>query len=212
MTVREWLNFHFTMHRNYTKYLGHTVLKTPFDWIVIGDIIHDTEPEVIIEVGSGQGGFTLWMANLLDAMETKTEIISIDLRDAATKISHKRIKWIVGDALARDTLEQVRRSSNGRRGMVIEDSDHKYQTTKGILEAYEGFVAVNHYLIVEDTIVDFIDLPPFPGPLKAVREFMASHQETFVVDRSREKYIITHNPMGYLLRVKETGSQRDMGR
>jgi cephalosporin hydroxylase len=212
MTVREWLNFHFTMHRNYTKYLGHTVLKTPFDWIVIGDIIHDTEPEVIIEVGSGQGGFTLWMANLLDAMETKTGIISIDLRDAATKISHKRIKWIVGDALARDTLEQVRRFSNGRRGMVIEDSDHKYQTTKGILEAYEGFVAVNHYLIVEDTIVDFLDLPPFPGPLKAVREFMASHQGIFVVDRSREKYIITHNPMGYLLRVKETGSQHDMGR
>ena len=112
----------------------------------------------------------------------------------------------MGDALSLDTLEQVEKLSDGKRGMVIEDSDHKYQTTKEILDAYEKYVAVDHYLVVEDTIVDFLDLPPFPGPLRAVREFMTSHQEKFVVDRSREKYIITHNPMGYLLRVSEADS------
>ena len=201
MTAREWLHFHFTMHRNYTKYLGHTVLKTPFDWIVMGDIIQDTEPEIIIEIGSGQGGFTLWMANLLDAMQTQTRIISVDTKDAATSINHHRIKWVVGDALASKTLEQVKSLCSGKRGMVIDDSDHKYHTTKRILEAYEGYVAVDRYLVVEDTIVDFLELPPIPGPLGAVREFVATHKDSFVIDRSREKYIITHNPMGYLLRI-----------
>jgi cephalosporin hydroxylase len=200
MTAREWLNFHFTMHRTYTKYLGHTVLKTPFDWIVIGDIIQDTEPEIIIEIGSGQGGFTLWMANLLDVMGTAAEILGVDLGEPQG-ITHKRIKWIAGDALAPETLKQIESLCGGRRGMVIEDSDHKYHTTKGILEAYEEFVAVNRYFVVEDTIVEFLGLPPFPGPLRAVKEFIASHQSTFVIDRSREKYIFTHNPMGYLLRL-----------
>lgn len=201
MTAREWLNFHFTMHRNYTKYLGYTVLKTPFDWIVLGDIIQDTAPEVIVEIGSGEGGFTLWMAHLLDAMGATTEIVGIDLKDAATSIKHKRIKWIIGDAVAPQTLEEVKKICGDRHGMVIEDSDHKYHTTKGILDAYECLVAVDKYFVVEDTIVDFLNLPPFPGPLMAVKEFIAEHQDSFVIDRSREKYILTHNPMGYLLRI-----------
>lgn len=201
MTVREWINFNATMHRHHTKYLGHRVLKAPFDWIVMGDIIQDTEPEIIIEVGSGEGGFTLWMAHLLDAMGIEAEILSIDIRDRASDITHKRIRWIIGDALDSRILQRVKDLSKGKQGMVIEDSDHKYATTKEILEAYAKYVAVNCYLVVEDTIVDFLDLPPSPGPLKAVTEFVEAHQSTFVVDRTREKYIITHNPMGHLLRI-----------
>jgi cephalosporin hydroxylase len=204
MTAREWLNYHFTMQRNFTRYLGHTVLKTPFDWIVIGDIIQDTEPEVIIEIGSGQGGYTLWMAHLLDAMGKDTDIISIDVKDTASKnVQHKRVKWIVGDAVAPETIKQVERLRREKRGMVVEDSDHKYHTTLAILQAYEKYVALNHYFVVEDTIVEFLDLPPFPGPLRAVKEFMESHKDAFVIDRTREKYIFTHNPMGFLLRIHD---------
>jgi cephalosporin hydroxylase len=201
MTLREWMNFNATMHRHNTRYLGHRVLKAPFDWIVIGDIIQDTNPQIIIEVGSGEGGFTLWMAHLLDAMNSEAEILSIDIKDSASGIDHKRIKWIVGDALANRTLQKVEELSKSRRGIVIEDSDHKYATTKGILDAYAKFVDVDCYLIVEDTIVDFLNLPPFPGPLKAVIEFSEAHRDAFVIDRTREKYIVTHNPMGHLLRI-----------
>jgi cephalosporin hydroxylase len=204
MTAREWLNYHFTMQRNFAGYLGHTVLKTPFDWIVIGDIIQDTEPDILIEIGSGSGGYTLWIANLLDAMQSKADIISIDLKDTASKsVHHKRIKWLVGDAIAQETISQVEKLRDGRRGMVLEDSDHKYHTSLALLQAYERFVAIDNYFVVEDTIVEFLDLPPFPGPLKAVREFMDVHKGKFVIDRTREKYIFTHNPMGYLLRISD---------
>ena len=201
MTVREWLVYHWTMHRHFTKYLGRKVLKTPFDWIVLGDIIQDTRPEIIIEIGCYQGGSTLWMANLLDDMDVPSQIIGVDIQSTPTEVQHDRISWVIGDCLDNDVISQVEQLCNGRRGMVIEDSDHKYLVTKGILETYERFVAPGCYFVVEDTIVEFIDMPPFPGPLGAVKEFVAAHTDSFVIDRSREKYIITHNPMGHLLRI-----------
>ena len=202
MTLREWLIFHYTMHRHNTKHLGRKVLKTPFDWIVMGDIVQDTEPEIIVEIGVFEGGFTLWLANLLDAMNSPAKIIGIDIQDHPDRTDHPRITWLTGDCLDREILKQVERLCKGKRGMVIEDSDHKYHVTQSILGAYERFVSPGCYFVVEDTIVEFIDMPPFPGPLQAVKEFLAARSREFVADRSREKYIITHNPMGYLLRME----------
>ena len=201
MTIREWLCFHFTMHRHYNKYKDRKVVKTPFDWVVLGDIIQDTKPEVIMEVGSFEGGTALWMADLLESLKIPGKVIGIDNKTTPLEVEHPRLSWVIGDCLDPKTISQVEKLCDGKRGMVIEDSDHKYHVTKGILENYERFVAPGCYFMVEDTIVDFIEMPPFPGPLKAVQEFMESHRETFVTDRSREKYIITHNPMGYLLRT-----------
>ncbi len=200
-TLREWLYFHNVMHRHYTSYLGHKVLKPPFDWIVLGDILFDTRPEVVIEIGTFEGGTALWMAHQLDAMKSDALVIGIDIIDkAATSVDHPRIRWVVGDCLDPAVIAKVGELCQGRRGLVIEDSDHKYHITKAILNAYEPFVAVGNYFLVEDTIVEFLNLPPMPGPLRAVQEFVAERGGTFVIDRSREKYVLTYNPMGYLLR------------
>ena len=201
MTLREWLYFHNVMHRHYTRYHGRRVLKNPFDWMVMMDIIQDTRPSVIIEIGTFEGAFALWMAHFLDSLNLDTQIIGIDVNDLSTNLEHPRIKWIIGDALSKQTITQVEEATEGRRGMVVEDSDHKYHITKQILHNYEKFVAQGCYLIVEDTIVEFLKLPPFPGPLHAVKEFVEERKSEFVIDRSREKYIMTYNPMGYLLRV-----------
>lgn len=202
MTIREWLYYHNVMHRHYTHYHGLHVLKNPFDWIVMMDIIQNTEPSVIIEIGAFEGGFALWMAHLLDSLGWDTKIIAVDITDRPTRAEHTRIQWIIGDAVASETLTRVEEATESRRGMVIEDSDHKYHTTKQILQKYERFVAPGCYLVVEDAIVEFLNLPPFPGPLNAIKEFVAEQGGEFVIDRSREKYIMTYNPMGYLLRLE----------
>jgi cephalosporin hydroxylase len=202
MTVREWMMFHFTMHRHYTKYLDYTILKTPFDWIVLGDIIQDTKPEIIIEIGCYDGGSTLWMANLLDDMDIPCKIIGVDILDRPTQDKQPRIDWVIVDCLDPETLKKIDSLVANKRGMVIEDSDHKYHITKEILNQYQKYVAEGCYFLVEDTIVEFLNVPPFPGPLQAVKEFIEANNETFVIDRSREKYIMTHNPMGHLLRIK----------
>jgi len=203
MTLREWLYFHNVMHRHYTHYLGHKVLKPPFDWIVMQDIIHDTKPDVIVEIGSFEGGFALWMAHLMDAMGTDGKIVGVDVDERPTAVSHPRIEWVIGDATDPATVERVAEACGGRTGLVIEDSDHKYHVTKALLSAYHRFVAPGSYLVVEDTVVEFLKLPPFPGPLNAVKEFVDEHSDQFVVDRTREKYLLTYNPMGYLLRTGE---------
>ena len=203
MTVREWLYFHNVMHRHYTEYLGRKVLKSPFDWIVARDLVYDTRPDVIVEIGCYEGGFTLWLAHLLDAMRSDTQIIGIDINDTPLAVEHPRITWVVGDCLDPATQDRVTTLCAGRRGMVIEDSDHKYLVTKAILDAYARFVGTGCYFVVEDTCVEFLNLPPFPGPLKAVKEFIESQAGSFVIDRTREKYVMTYNPMGYLLRVAD---------
>jgi cephalosporin hydroxylase len=134
-------------------------------------------------------------------MKSDARIIGIDINDTPLAVQHPRITWAIGDCLDPAIRDRVTTLCAGRRGMVIEDSDHKYLVTKAILEAYERYVATGCYFVVEDTCVEFLNLPPFPGPLNAVKEFVAGHRDSFVIDRSREKYVMTYNPMGYLLRT-----------
>lgn len=203
MTVREWLYFHNVMHRHYTRYHGRALLKPPFDLMVLQDIVFDTRPEIIIEIGAFEGGATLWLAHLLDTMNCATEIITIDVRAIDPPLTHPRIRCVVGDAAAPATRSRVETLAAGRRGFVIEDSDHKQHVTRALLEHYWRYVAVGNYFLVEDTIVEAMQLPPYPGPLPAVREFLDSQGGRFVCDRSREKYILTYNPSGYLMRVRD---------
>lgn len=204
MTVREWLYWHNVMHRHYTTYMGRKVLKPPFDWIVMQDILQSTRPDLVIEIGSFEGGFALWMAHLLDAMQSDARIIGVDDTDRPLGVRHPRISWVIGDASSDEVVAQVSALAEGRRGMVVEDSDHKQHVTARLLELYHRFVAPGCYFVVEDTICEALSLPPFPGPLPAVREFLERHGDEFVVDRSREKYILTYNPEGYLLRRPAT--------
>jgi cephalosporin hydroxylase len=199
MTLREWLLFHNVMHRHYTRYRGCKMLKPPFDWVVLGDIIEDTRPPVIIEIGSYEGGCALWMADLVQAIGLDCPIISIDIKDLTGGLTHPGIQWVRGNATDEGTLAKVKRLANGRCGMVIEDSDHKEHVTAKLLEMYSPLVAPGCYFIAEDTLCEYTNTPPFPGPLGAVKAFAAANQD-FVIDRSREKYILTYNPMGYLLR------------
>ena len=92
---------------------------------------------------------------------------------------------------------------------MIEDSDHKEHVTRALLDTYERFVAPGCYFIVEDTIVEALNIPPFPGPLNAVRDFVAKNNGAFAIDRSREKYLMTYNPSGYLLRTFVGGQQSE---
>jgi len=59
------------------------------------------------------------------------------------------------------------------------------------------------YLVVEDTNINRHPLYPSfgPGPMEAVEEFMANNQE-FETDRSREKFMLTVSPRGYLWRIR----------
>ena len=85
---------------------------------------------------------------------------------------------------------------------MILDSDHSQDHVSKELSLLAPHVNVGSYIIVEDTNVN--GHPTFrehgKGPYEAVQEFLKSNRE-FVVDESREKFLMTFNPMGFLKRI-----------
>jgi cephalosporin hydroxylase len=101
-------------------------------------------------------------------------------------------------------LAEVRARANGRRALVILDSDHSQAHVEKELEAYAPLVPVGCYLIVEDSNIGRIRKDLLPGPMEAVEAFLARTDE-FEIDPDREKFLITFNPRGYLRRVAPVG-------
>jgi cephalosporin hydroxylase len=71
------------------------------------------------------------------------------------------------------------------------------------LELLAPYVSLGSYLIVEDTNINgHRTLPTFgEGPYEAVDNFLKNNHN-FVVDETREKFLMTFNPGGYLKRIR----------
>jgi cephalosporin hydroxylase len=60
MTLREWLEqYQESTLTEHLRYRGVLAWKSVFDLSVIQEIIHETQPEVVIEIGYKFGGRTL---------------------------------------------------------------------------------------------------------------------------------------------------------
>ena len=183
-------------------WLGAQALKNPLDLWVYQEILHETRPELIVETGTYRGGSALYLASMCDLLGAG-EIVSVDiepLRDDYPE--HPRITYLGGrSSTDPEVVAEIRARAEGRRTLVVLDSDHSQAHVVRELAAYAPVVPVGCYLIVEDSNIGQIRKDLMPGPLQAVEAFLARTDE-FVVDREREKFLITFNPSGYLRRVR----------
>lgn len=185
-----------------TTYFGIRTLKNPLDAWVYQEIITETRPDVIVEIGTGYGGTTLMLAHLCDLL-VGGKVISVDTShgtDVPVIVrKHPRIMLVHGDACSR--VVEVARLIRDRSALVIEDSSHTYDNTLAVLRAYSRFIKPGGYFIVEDTICHHgLDVGPTPGPFEAVETFLKENPN-FVTDREREHFLVTWNPRGYLRRI-----------
>ena len=196
--------YHDTGHRTWlnTYWLGVPTLKCPLDLWVYQEIIYGLRPDAIIECGTASGGSALYLASILDIVGNG-EVITVDLLDAAGKPQHLRVKYLVGSSTSEDTVTSVARLVDGKRTvMVILDSDHHKDHVLNELRIYSRFVTKGSYLIVEDTVIGHPVMQGFgEGPMEAVAQFLGENGD-FSVDRDREKFYLTFNPRGYLVRKK----------
>lgn len=186
-----------------THYFGVQTLKNPFDVWVYNEIIFEIKPDVIVEIGNKNGGSTLAMAHILDAIG-KGRIIGVDLSHATVPTivtDHPRISLIESDGVK--AFEQVQAQIKPEDiVLVIEDSSHTYHNTLAVLRTYGGLVSEDSYFIVEDSIIQHgLDAGPTIGPFEAIHDFLAENND-FYIDVSKEKYIITWNPDGFLKKSK----------
>ena len=186
-----------------TFWLDVPTAKCPLDLWSYQEIILDTKPDFIIESGTSYGGSALFLASVCDLVK-RGRVITIDLRELPGRPEHERIKYLTGSSTSESVVEKVKSLIEaGARVMVILDSDHSLEHVLRELNVYGELVTPGNYLIVEDTNVNGHPVSPLygAGPMEAVERF-TSMTEKFVPDLQREKFFMTFNPKGYLLRVE----------
>jgi cephalosporin hydroxylase len=171
-------------------------------------IIEQTKPEVIIETGTHTGASARWLAEASGA-----EVLTIDTcRPPAADggmLLGVQIDYITGSSVDPDIVQSVSRLVNGRRAMVILDSDHSQAHVTKEIELYGRLVTPGCYLVVEDTIFGYasnrlVD-QHFPDglegtPLDAVFDLLAGN-DGWLRDMAIERLSpISSNPAGWWIR------------
>jgi len=184
------------------SWMGFHTLKCPMDMWTYQEIVFETKPDLIVECGTRFGGSTAYLASMCDLLD-RGRIVSIDIDKRDGRPEHPRIRYIHGSSIDPTVVADVRGGIGaGERVMVILDSDHARDHVAAELEAWHALVTRGCYLVVEDTNVNGHPIAPRhgPGPMEAAQAFLAAHPE-FRVDEARQRFLLTMNPQGWLLRL-----------
>ena len=190
------------------EWLGILTEQNPNDVWITQEIIVETRPNFIVETGTLCGGSAALWSTILEQVNPDGRIITIDITDQAQQarklpIVQKRVDFLYGSSTAADIVADVRKRVEGKRVLVILDSDHSKQHVLNELAAYAPLVSVGSYLIVQDSNVNGhpVDRAFGPGPTEAIEEFLAANPN-FASDRRRERLLFTMHPNGYLRRLR----------
>jgi cephalosporin hydroxylase len=203
-----------------TTWFGEPILQLPQDMFAVQEIIFNTRPKFIIEIGIAWGGSLLFYSTLMECLGGE-QIIGVDTyvpEDLRQRINSfgklsERIKWINGSSTDVSTLEKIKSLiGNERAILVILDSFHTHEHVLKELRLYSRLVGKGHYLICCDTHVEYIpeivENRPRPwgkgnNPKTAVDEFLTEN-DRFEIDRKLEnKLLLTLHPRGYLRSIKD---------
>lgn len=188
------------------SYRGRKMAKLPEDLRTYQHIIEDTQPEVIVELGTHEGGSAQWFADQSLLLTPRTYggsvVVTVDTHQRGKPIDDPAIRFIQGSLTDQRVVDEVHREVGGRRAMVVEDSAHTYDITIQALTLYSGLVASGCYFVVEDGAVDEPAIVPgewhHRGVQKAVTRFCEERP-----DFERQwlaPYGITSNHGGWLKR------------
>lgn len=185
-----------------TPWLGVNAQKCPMDLWTYQEILFSKRPDLVIETGTYGGGSALFLASICDLIGNG-RVISVDISPQSPLPEHPRISYMSGrSSTDKGVIEEVRRAAdNSARVMVILDSDHSRDHVIAELELYSPLVTVGQYLVVEDTNINGHPvLADFgPGPMEAVAAWLPTVRG-WVHDTRPERFMVTFNPSGYLLR------------
>lgn len=203
-------SIHFGKTWHSTHWLGHKIVKCPLDMWVYQEILHETKPDLIVESGTFMGGSALYLASICDLLN-KGRVVTIDIDRVEGRPEHPRIEYVCGSSTSKSVVDLVLERAKGKESvMVILDSDHTMKHVLEELRLYSPMVSEGNYLIVEDGHFNGRPINPEhgPGPAEAVEEFL-KETSAFKPDKSREKFLMTFNPGGYLKRVA-VSSKKDL--
>lgn len=201
---------------NFT-WMGRPIIQYPQDMIAMQEIIWEVKPDLIIETGVAHGGSLIYYASIMELIG-KGEVVGIDIdirehnrKEIEKHPMFKRIKLLQGSSTDRTIIEQVRKFAAGKQNILVAlDSNHTYDHVMKELQLYSSFVTQQSYLVVFDTIVEYLPVNCLKGkpwgpknsPATAVNSFLQANNQ-FVVDKGIDnKLMVSVAPGGYLKRIK----------
>lgn len=184
-------------------YRGIPLRKSPFDQCLYQMLINEVQPDLIIEIGTKEGGFSLYCADILDRIGKGT-VHSIDqyftVKDESI-IYNPRIQLFDGGFRTYDT-DQI---YSYEKVMIIDDGHNTYAEVRDSINKFNQYVSVGSYFIIEDGVIDGLGLTGYDGgPIRAIKEFL-SGEPKFVVDKKYTHMFgknATFNVAGYLKRIE----------
>ena len=215
MLTRAWFDRASTYEYSYHfTWLGLPIIQFPQDILAVQEIVWRTRPDVIIETGIARGGSLILSASLLQLLGGDGRVIGIDVDIRAPNRqaieAHplaRRITMIEGSSTDAAVVERVRDLVSGSsRVLVLLDSNHTHEHVLQELRLYSPFVTAGGYLIVFDTVIEYMPADAFPerpwgrgdNPATAVKAFLAEN-DRFVVDEEVDRKLqISVSPGGYL--------------
>lgn len=210
----DWFEHAFNYEYSYHfSWLGRPIIQFPQDMIAIQELVWNVKPDFIIEAGIARGGSLIFSASLLELIG-KGEVIGIDVdirkhnKEEIEKHSmYKRITMIEGSSTSEKTLKRVKKLiGTNKKVIVLLDSMHTHKHVLQELDMYSPFVKKGGYIVVFDTVIEFLSKGSFPNrpwdkgnnPHTAVKEFLKQNKRFKVDINFEKKLLITSCPNGFL--------------
>ena len=129
------------------KWKEHDLHKTSFDLVLYWMIMQNVKPDVIIELGSGDGGSAIWLADMARALGLDTHVYSYDINKP--KLNHERVTFIEYDLnkINQQSRPPCWESFLGKK-LLIEDA---HVNIKNVLNLFDTILSKDDYLVVEDS-------------------------------------------------------------
>ncbi|SIO11947.1 CmcI family methyltransferase [Paraburkholderia phenazinium] len=187
-------------HLFHTRWLGERFFHLPGDMLAIQELIWRERPDCIVQTG---------IAGRVVAIEPRLRD-EVKARLQSNRLAHRMV-LIEGESCSAATLASVREQIDGCASvMVILDLTHTHEHVLRELECYAGLATPGSYVIVMDTIMEYLPERMFHGkpygrgnnPATAAQAFLARDTRFEVDGDIEDRVLMTLSPGGFLKRVR----------
>ena len=199
-----WWQSKDTWPRN--KFLGYEILQCPFDLQIYQELIFASKPEFILQTGICGGGSIVYFSSILDLMDASNDVkvigIDIELSKEAKEIKNDRVILFEGSSTSDEVVSKIKDYTQGKKGIVILDSDHSEAHVLKELSIYKDLVLKGCYLVVEDTNLNGNPVHPSfgPGPYEAVKKFLLKNKDFRQDNQLWKRNLFSFHQYGWLVR------------
>ena len=186
---------HIHRRKNDALWRGIPLWKFPTDIQLYHEAIFAKKPDTIVEIGTAQGGSSLYFQDMLDIINPGGKVITIDIRDRLKMKRDPRITYIIGDSKKEETFNKVNELVKGKV-MVAIDGDHGRVAVKWDLHWYSRLVTKGQYIVVEDCYTDRGQYHPYEA-----KEWFLDRSKEFKQTNFDNRYLVGMTMDGWLLKI-----------